>query len=178
MSKSSKKRRNKGKPGIHCQTVATSPSKSALTSSPALWDFYADAGTLSIYLSEHWYTPDSASGREYGTLGLVLWYGSKPEFTALPSIKSNLSPEAAIKALQHLTSCQKALPVILTFPSPARPEQSCSDIFAAVITFILGWFLPQEGQECQVRILLQQAKIPGSGKTTTKSSFFKKVLRD
>ncbi len=170
------KRLEKSKPGVLARTMEFKSSQNELRPPAALTSFSREADTISIYFDEHWFQ-EGEGEQHYGSLGIVIWLGDAPDYAILPSIKTHLEGSAE-NALKRLLNCRNAHPLILVFPLPSGFHETYFEIIVAAIKFVLGWYLPQEGNRCKVRILLERFEKEVFWEGHDRSQYFQAVIEE
>ena len=165
--------------------------------------FSEDATELNIYIDEAWpcedylysNVPKNPDDKKTGVIAGIVWLGHKIEPEILSCIGTHLREELDSPTLQQLSitkkietillppfqellDCsKKAMPFIFPLKNEANInwENDYFTILEAAIKILLGWVLPQNGKECDVRIYPEHISDFKDG--TDLTEYFRGVLK-
>ena len=143
----------------------------------------------------HSNVPKNPDDKKTGVIAGIVWIGHKIDPEILPQIPTHLRDileeeekiipertekipiperikkmeEILLPPLQNLLDCKNAMPFIFPLKNEANIDWK-NDYFAiwkAAIKILLGWVLPQNGKECNVRIYSEHIRGFGDGTDLT-----------
>jgi hypothetical protein len=121
---------------------------------PSASNFGQNDAFMSIYIDEAWPSEE----KNKGVIGGIVWRGPKPDYDILQHVRTHRRATATgIYALNLLLGCTHAFPFIMPIEASGKiAQKDYFDLVISALKVLLGWLLPQQGEKCKIRILLER----------------------
>ena len=137
-------------------------------------NFGSKEAFMAIYIDESWPSDE----KNKGVIGGLVWRGYQPDYAILPHIATHKRASATgIDAMNKLLGCNRALPFIMPIKTYSFiAQKDYFDLVVSALKVLLGWLLPQLGEKCKIRILLEG--IGNRPEGTDRTDYLKGVLEE
>lgn len=119
-------------------------------------EFARHANHIRIYIDEAWPGAQSSEYKHVGVISGIVWDGEQPVEHQLPFIHTHLreknSPAHYHQAISQLLNCEHAFPFAFPIIQDAVRESDYPELLRVALIVLLGWILPQDGPQCDVKI--------------------------
>ena len=129
-----------------------------VTAAAVAEDFAKNSSHIRIYIDETWPGNQSPEYCYVGVIGGIVWDGDAVDYAILPQVPTHLSDKNETRyqlTLDALFKCSRAFPFVFPIFKSNVKESDYPELLRIALITLLGWVLPQDGEQCEVEIFCE-----------------------